>query len=165
MTQNHSYLDIILSPSRSLSTRGFHWLMVFLFIASLSIGGFFLSLGAGPVFGFFGLDIALLYWAFHSSFRSGTVQEHVMLNANDLSITRTAPHEKRQSHHFQPAWVKVELAKRGGYAEGLWLRAHKKRLAIGTFLPPQELPIIADMINAALARRANAMKYKRASRS
>ena len=33
-----------------------------------------LSVGAWPVFGFFGLDVALLYLAFHLNYRAGRLE-------------------------------------------------------------------------------------------
>ena len=36
-------------------------------VASASSPAWFLLLGAWPVFGFFGLDVLLLYWAFRST--------------------------------------------------------------------------------------------------
>lgn len=157
MRQENTYLDIILSPSRSLNAKGFAGLMGVLCLASLIIGGFFLSIGAWPVFGFFGLDILLLYWAFRTSFRDGTVQEHIVLDRDNLSITRRGPKETSQSHSLQPAWVQIILQQRIGRVERLQLQSHGKKVTIGSFLPPQELPLVADMIEAALRRRIKAM--------
>ena len=60
----------LLTPHRSLSPKGFALLMAVLFCVSLASGLFFLSLGAWPVVGFFGLDVLLLYGAFRLNYRA-----------------------------------------------------------------------------------------------
>lgn len=153
MAENKRFLDIILSPSRSLSQRGFTWLMLTIGLISIAIGIFFLSLGAWPVFGFFGLDVALLYIAFRINFKDGNVREHVILDSQDLSVIRSGPKEEKRTHHFQPAWVKVEVQKRPGQTAQLRLRAHGQSLIIGDFLPPHEIIEVAELIDEALIRR------------
>lgn len=157
MAEETKFLDIILSPSRSLSPKGFAWLMGAMGIVSLCVGGFFLSIGAWPVFGFFGLDVLLLYLAFRVNFRDGEIREHVTLDSKDLAVTRSGPKENSRNHHFQPAWVKVEVQERPGRTAQLQLRAHGKSLIIGDFLPPNEIIQVADMIDKALAQRAKAL--------
>ena len=50
-----------LTPHRSLSRNGFIALMVFVTIVSFAAGLAFLLMGAWPVFGFFGLDVLIIY--------------------------------------------------------------------------------------------------------
>jgi uncharacterized membrane protein len=54
----------IVTPHRSLSSTGFLIVMAALGGVSFVAGMVFLMLGAWPVFGFFGLDVLLVYWAF-----------------------------------------------------------------------------------------------------
>lgn len=152
MAENIRFLDLILRPSRSLSSNGFLWLMTAIGLISMAMGIFFLSIGAWPVFGFFGLDITLLYIAFRMNFRDGNVREHVVLDSQNLSITRSGPKEEQCTHHFQPAWVRVEVKKRRAQATQLCLRSHGQSLIIGDFLPPQEIAQVAKIIDDALAR-------------
>ena len=63
--------QLVLRPNISLSRQGFTILMVLFAAICLVAGGFFLAIGAWPVFGFFGLDILLLYWAFRVNYRRG----------------------------------------------------------------------------------------------
>ena len=53
-----------LHPNRSLSQSGFVILMSSVALISFVSGLLFLSMGAWPVFGFFGLDALLIYYAF-----------------------------------------------------------------------------------------------------
>ncbi|MGH7029376.1 MAG: DUF2244 domain-containing protein, partial [Stellaceae bacterium] len=51
----------VLLPYRSLQPHGFYLLMLILGLFNLGIGIGFLAIGAWPVFGFCGLDVALVY--------------------------------------------------------------------------------------------------------
>ena len=56
----------VLTPHRSLGRVGFLVLMALIGGISFVAGIVFLLIGAWPVFGFFGLDVLLLYWAFRA---------------------------------------------------------------------------------------------------
>ena len=60
----------LLTPHRSLNRTGFLVLMVLLGAVSFAAGMVFLMMGAWPVFGFFGLDVLAIWWAFRANFRS-----------------------------------------------------------------------------------------------
>ena len=64
------FLDVTLLPYRSLSKRGFRNLMFTVSFIFFSIGVYFWYLGAWPVFGFLGLDVFLLYYAFKINYKS-----------------------------------------------------------------------------------------------
>ena len=66
----------------------FFWLMVFFVGVSLIVGGYFWALGAWPVFGFFGLDIVLLYGAFRLNYRYGDRESVVEGKRVDLGGRR-----------------------------------------------------------------------------
>ncbi len=54
----------IITPHRSLGSAGFLVFMLVVSGISFASGMLFLMIGAWPVFGFFGLDVLLIYWAF-----------------------------------------------------------------------------------------------------
>jgi uncharacterized membrane protein len=56
--------SVVIRPHRSLGSLGFLVLMAVFGAVSFAAGVAFLLMGAWPVFGFFGLDVLLLYWAF-----------------------------------------------------------------------------------------------------
>ena len=58
----------VLLPHRSLPPRGFHLLILILGLISFAVGIGFVSIGAWPVMGFFGLDVALVYIAFRLNY-------------------------------------------------------------------------------------------------
>ena len=69
----NSFLDITVLPYRSLSKKGFKYLMLCVAAVFFTIGVFFWIIGAWPVFGFLGLDVLLLYYAFKMNYKSGEI--------------------------------------------------------------------------------------------
>ena len=67
----------MITPHRSLPNVGFLVLMIAVGVVSFVAGMFFLMLGAWPVFGFFGLDVLLIYWAFRINYARAAAYELV----------------------------------------------------------------------------------------
>ena len=78
----------VLTPHRSLGPTGFLILMLCLGGLSFISGVIFVSLGAWPVFGFFGLDVLLVYFAFRANYRTARAYEDVIMTASDLSVRK-----------------------------------------------------------------------------
>src|SRR5580700_10241269 len=78
----------IITPHRSLSSTGFVIFMLCIGGISFAAGMVFLMLGAWPVFGFFGLDVALVYWAFRANYRSARAYEEVTVTATELTVRK-----------------------------------------------------------------------------
>ena len=78
----------VLLPHRSLPPRGFHVLMLLLGLISLAVGIGFVAIGAWPVCGFFGVDVAALYLAFRLSYRSARQREILRLAGDDFTVER-----------------------------------------------------------------------------
>ena len=76
---SETFLDITVLPYRSLSRKGFRNLMLVVATIFFTIGVFFWYIGAWPVFGFLGLDVVLLYYAFRMNYKSGEVFENLRL--------------------------------------------------------------------------------------
>src|SRR5690606_4697553 len=85
------FFQALLMPHRSLGRTGFLVVMSILGFASLVTGGFFLMHGAWPIFGFFGLDLLLIYIAFRLNYRAARAREEVSLSRTSLDILKTAP--------------------------------------------------------------------------
>src|SRR5690554_6931387 len=96
----------VLTPHRSLGPKGFMVLMAAVCVVSFGTGLFFYMLGAWPVIGFMGLDVALIYIAFKLNFRALRLYETVDLTGNALTVTRVAPSGRSQSWSFNPYWVR-----------------------------------------------------------
>jgi uncharacterized membrane protein len=119
---------------------------------SLTVGTVTFFAGAWPVFGFMGLDIALVYGALRISYRRGLVTETLELDEHMLTVQRTDPRGASRSWHLQPAWLKVELAEPILPQTPVMLRTHGESLPIGVFLHPRQRREIAADLRGALAR-------------
>src|ERR1700740_263675 len=80
-----------LTPHRSLNQTGFLVVMAFVSVVSFAAGVAFLLMGAWPVFGFFGLDVLAIYWAFKVNFHRATAYE-------EIAVTPSALHVRRVTH-------------------------------------------------------------------
>jgi uncharacterized membrane protein len=84
------HFSTLLRPHRSLSPVGFKWLIRAVILANLVIGLPIYLLGAWPVAGFAGLDVALLWWLFHRNYLDGRRSETLRLTDRELVVERTA---------------------------------------------------------------------------
>jgi uncharacterized membrane protein len=142
----------VLLPHRSLPPRGFHVMMALLFAISLAVGIGFVSIGAWPVCGFFGLDVALIYFAFRLSYRGARRREMLRLAGDEFTVERVGIRGERRVWRFQPFWLRVVLESRRDGQSRLSLVSHGDRLVIGDFLPPPSRPELAQSLREALAR-------------
>jgi uncharacterized membrane protein len=146
------FFERVLLPHRSLPSRNFHLLMGLLGLISIAVGIGFVSIGAWPVVGFFGLDVALVYLAFRLSYRSARQSETIRLTSEIFSVERISVRGERRSWRFQPFWVRVILEERPGSPNRLFVASHGRSLAIGDFVPPPARRELAVTIREALAR-------------
>jgi uncharacterized membrane protein len=146
------YFDATLTPHRSLPPAGFYLLMGAVGGVSLTMGIMFLLIGAWPVFGFLGLDVALLYFAFRMNYRAALARETVRLDELELTVQRFSPsgHERRWS--FQPYWLKVRHEAASEYPVPLVLASHGRQLEIASFLSQPEKTELAEALREALQR-------------
>ncbi|MFN3867664.1 MAG: DUF2244 domain-containing protein [Hyphomicrobiaceae bacterium] len=141
----------ILTAYRSLSQRGFLILMGLLALVSFVAGAFFLVIGAWPVFGFFGLDLLLIYLAFKLNYRSGKIYETVELDPSLLTLTRVHPSGKAERFEFNPYWVRVKLTERFDGRTALSLMSHGEVFTFARFLTDDERREFAEVLSDALS--------------
>lgn len=153
------FLDVVLTPHRSLSPRGFLILMIALAATSFFSGIIFVLNGAWPVFGFFGLDVLLVYIAFKANYRAGTAHERLRLTGDDLTVTRISARGRENAYHFEPHWLRVEMEEPFEHWTPLVLTSHGRRLGIGAFLTLEERVELMDALRQALAARQRALRF------
>ena len=108
-TDTGVFFERVLLPHRSLPPRGFHILMLGLGLVSLAVGIGFVLVGAWPICGFFGLDVALVYFAFRLSYRSARQREILRLADDEFTVERVDIYGERKIWRFQPFWLRVIL--------------------------------------------------------
>src|SRR5207244_1694269 len=86
----------VLLPHRSLPPHGFRVMMGLLGIISIAVGIGFVSVGAWPICGFFGLDVALLYFAFRLNYRSARQRETLRLADDQFTVERLGIYRDRR---------------------------------------------------------------------
>jgi uncharacterized membrane protein len=146
----------IITPHRSLSGKGF--LAVMALVGGLSfIGGmFFFWLGAWPVIGFLGLDVALVYWAFRANYRAAAAFEEVTVTPSELRLRRVSHRGEVAEWTLNPLWTKLDREKHEEFGLlKLFLVSRGRKLAVAGFLSPKEKESFAAALSAALgeARR------------
>jgi uncharacterized membrane protein len=142
----------VLIPHRSLGRRGFVAVMAVLSAMSLMVGLIFWSIGAWPIPGFLGLDVALVYTAFRLSYRQARAAEEIRLSRSALTVRRIAPDGSAAEMGLNPYWARLEVDRHpefGILAMAIAWQGH--RLAIGRFLGADEREKFAREFTAALA--------------
>src|SRR5580692_511593 len=146
------FFERILLPYRSLPPRGFNILMLILAGISIAVGTLFVSLGAWPVCGFFGLDVGLVYLAFRLSYRSARQRETLRIADEELTVERVGIRGDRRLWRFPAFWVRVIFEEQPDESSKLALSSHGETLPIGTFLPSPVRREVATTLRDALAR-------------
>jgi len=142
--------DAVLEPHRSLSRSGFLTLMAAVVAVSFAAGIAFTFMGAWPVFGFFGLDAALIFFAFKINYRSARIYETIRLTEENLTVVRVNASGRVQRWSFQPYWLKIDIDESARHDGKLMLTSHGKSLVIGSFLAPHERLDFARALETAL---------------
>lgn len=143
----------VLLPYRSLGPAGFKLLISCLLIAWAGFGLMFIKLGAWPIFGFFGLDFALIYLAFRLNYRAGRMREEITLSRSALTVTQITPSGNQRHYSFDPFWVKLEISRKKDIGiTAIHIQAKGQSVLIGSFLPLDDRETFATAFTRALAQ-------------
>ena len=132
------HFDARLTPHRSLGNRGFLIVMIFIGVVSFVAGIVFTLMGAWPVFGFFGLDVAAIYLAFRWNYRAARAYETVQLSDTALKIRKVDAGGNETAYVSQPYWARVQYDKEAEEDVAIDITSHGRRLTVGAFLSPEE---------------------------
>lgn len=142
----------LLVPHRSLGRNGFLIVMAVIGGCSFLTGLFFLSLGAWPVFGFFGLDVLLIYLAFRMNYTAAKAHEEVSVSRITLQIRQVAPSGRTNLHEFNPFWTRFSVARHAEIGiTSMRVEGQGKAVTIGSFLNPDDRESFALAFTRALA--------------
>ena len=145
-----------LVPHRSMSATQLRLLMVALSCCCVVASLPFILLGAWPVAGFFGLDVALVYLALRAGLRSARAYEEVRLTAFELHLAKVNARGKAREWRFNPAWVRLEQDVHAEFGvQKLALASRGRRVAVAAFLGAEAKARFAGDLTQALhlARR------------
>ena len=157
MTGHNSELEptlfsAVIRPHRSLNRVGFLILMCVFGGVSFVTGIAFLLMGAWPIFGFFGLDVLLLYLAFRLSYRHAAAYEEVTMTPVALTVRQVSHRGKAREWVLNPLWVRLEKVVHEEFGiERLLLTSRGRQLAVANFLGPDEKANFAVALGNALA--------------
>jgi len=142
----------VITPHRSLNRVGFLILMGLFGGVSFVTGIMFLMMGAWPIFGFFGLDVLLLYVAFRLNYRHADAYEEVTVTCSTLTIRKVSHKGRVREWSLNPLWVRLEKVVQEEFGiERLFLVSRGKQLTIANFLGPNEKANFAEALGNALA--------------
>jgi len=149
--QEPTLFSAVLTPHRSLSRKGFRNLMLVIGGLSFGTGMYFLSKGAWPVFGFCGLEVLLVYWAFRINYRRARAYEQVTVTPSELTVRKVTHHGRIKEWTLNPLWVRLDRVVHSEFGiERLFLVSHGRRLTIAGMLGPDEKASFASALSAAL---------------
>jgi uncharacterized membrane protein len=149
-----------LRPHRSLSASGFRALMLFFAAACFLVAIPFVVMGAWPIFGFMGLDVALVYWAFRASYRDARAYEDVRLTPLELSLAKVSARGARDEWRFSPAFVRLEREEHPELGvQRLSLVSRGRRVDVASFLGPDEKEEFAGAFSHALAEARRGLRF------
>ena len=149
--QEPTIFSAVLTPHRSLSPTGFLIFMLVLGGLSFVSGMVFLMHGAWPIFGFFGLDVLLVYWAFRINYRTARAYEVVTVTASELKLRKVSHHGRVSEWTLNPLWVRLDRDEHAEYGiERLYLVSRGRRVTIAGFLGLDEKASFAHALSHAL---------------
>ena len=152
-------MDAVLRPNQSLSPRGFAIVMSLVGAVSFLTGLAFLSMGALPVIGFFGLDALAFYCAFRMSFRKQREETRIIVTAKELRLSHKRANGSEKCVSLPSGFARVELEE--PLTASSWLRIEygKSAYIIGRFLTLPERKSLARAIRTALMDARNERYY------
>jgi uncharacterized membrane protein len=141
----------LLTPHRSLSDAGFFVVMGLIAGISFVGGVVFFIVGAWPVIGFLGLDVALVYWAFRANYLAAAAYEEVTVTPSELRVKKVSHRGEVAEWLLNPVWVRLDRETHEEYGlMRLFLVSRGRKLAIAGFLGPREKESFAAALSAAI---------------
>lgn len=144
--------EAVLYPNQPPPARSLIVLLALILGVAFAVGTGFYLVGAWPVLGFMGAEIALLAICLIHGRRVAAYAEHIRLDREGLHVKAVARGRVLKSWSFEPYWVRVRLDEIRPGEPMLRLTAHGRTLTLGRFLNSQERTDVATALREALAR-------------
>lgn len=142
---------VTLAPHRSLSQRGFLLVMIAIGLTSFISGVTFLAMGAWPIFGFFGLDVLIIYFAFRANFRAARAREYIRVTPSLVEVRRVPAKGRERTIRLNPFWTRLwrEDDEEHGTLN-VALISGRETVPVGRFLGPEQKAQLASDLTDAL---------------
>ncbi len=137
-------------PHRSLSRRGMMLVVGAISTLSAGVSAAFWWLGAWPIAGFGGAEVALAVGLLRLNARASRACEMLLLSERGLRVLRTDMHGRRTERLLPAAWLKVVVHERNGRVPGLYLVGGGRHEEVGAALGETEKLSLAEALRAAL---------------
>ena len=152
--------DVLLMPHRSMTRANVRILMLVFGAAGIFTSLPFVIMGAWPVAGFMGLDMAILYLAFRASFDAARAYEHILVTPLELLLAKVTAKGLRREFRFHPAWVRLDKEEHEEFGvTRLALRSRGLAIEVGGFLGADAKADLASDLNHALNRAKRGPQY------
>lgn len=150
--QDPPMYQVTIWPHRSLSDRGFLWIMAgtgaMLCVPLVPMLRSPVALGLAP---FLALTLAALGWFMRRNARDLTLSEELRLWPDLIAVERRDPRGEVQRWQANPYWVRLTLQPDGRPENYLTLKGGGREIELGAFLSPEERVELAEQLETALA--------------
>jgi len=139
-------------PHRSLPRRGFAgFMLATCLMISLPL---FAVLGTPVLWGilpFLAGTVVLMWWALERSYAAGRLHEALVIDAQEVLLTRTNPRGEVQKWDCNAYWAQAQIYPSGGpVAHYITLRGAGREVELGAFLSEDERKALYDEVRGAL---------------
>jgi uncharacterized membrane protein len=146
------FMDAVITPHRSMSSKGFIILIGVLTGINATSAAFFVMLGAGPVPIFLGLDVMAVIVAFAVSNRTARRHERIRVTASEVRVSLASPRGEQTVWVSPTAFTRLALVGDAGDADHLRLRLSDRELRVARDLSRPERQAFAKALDTALWR-------------
>lgn len=149
-----------LRPHRSM-TRGNIRLLITVFAGvNLFTSVPFIVLGAWPVAGFMGLDVAILYLAFRANTRAARAYEDIRVTPLELHLAKVSARGRFAEWRFNPAWVRLTRDEHADFGtQRVALVSRGVSVEVAPFLGPDAKADLATSLSTALATARRGARF------
>lgn len=152
------YFDATLKPNVALSPRAFMIIMGLVGAMSFLGGMLFLSMGAFPVIGWFGLDALAIWFAFRKNFQNLKEETSVRITAEDITLEHSRPGHELKRVSLPTAFTRLSLVYPDRRPSEIRLAHGQLAYVIGRFLTPRERKSLHQAMQLAITK-ARAERY------
>lgn len=148
-----STFEAFIVPHRSLTRKGATAVVALLLAFNAAIALRFWLLGAWPVVAFSLLEVPLAAVLLAINMHRAKASELIMLNAQELTVTRTDPGGRRDQVSLPSAWLRVDLQAEQDIPRVV-LSSHGRACEVGAFLhEPDKLSLYHALSKAVYSVR------------